>query len=146
MNCAPGEGSSPFLILPSSNDVDLHPEEVARLIAKTANQHARACRLAGLARAQYKICEGRYKQKYKSALSQGKNESERQALAAQAAKAEHDRMIFVESIVELCESIETAARISSESARRMLLGADQMVKAESKIERYRSSEDDFRTY
>lgn len=145
MEDEPGTKSSPFVILPSSSDVDLYPEEVARLIAKTANQHSKACRLAGLARAQFKIAEGRYKHKFKSSLINGKNEAERQALASIAAKDEFDKMVLLESIVELCESIETAARISSESSRRMLLGADQIVKSDTRAERFGNSED-FSTY
>lgn len=129
--------SDNLIRLPSSHDVDLPPQDVARLIAHTSNQYAEACRLAGIARARFKLAEGRYKLKFRTALSTtGRNSAEREAKALEFARDEYETMILLESVVELVESIENSARIASESARRMLLGADQMQQAFSRAGRY----------
>lgn len=131
------QSSDNLVKLPSVKHVDLYPPEVARLIADTSNHYSMACRLAGLARAQFKLAEGKYKLKFRTALSSGgKNSQEREANALDFAREEYEEMIMIEAVVELAESLESSYRIASESARRMLLGADQQVKADSRYERY----------
>ncbi len=148
INEQPGARRSAFMFLPSDDDAHLSPDYVARLIGRTSNEYAKACRLAGLARAQYKIAYAAYKQKFRTSLGAGRNAGEREGKAAEAAQAEFEHMTLMESIVELCESIESSARIASESARRMLLGADQYVKADARVDRFAApiDEKDFTPY
>ena len=131
INEKPGQSKSPFISLPEQM---VSADEVTRLIAKTSNEYGQACRLAGLARAQYKIAEAAYKYKFRTSIGMGKNTAEREAKAYEAAHAEYEKMVILEAIVQLCESIETATRIASESSRRMLLGAEQYQKAEARFE------------
>lgn len=131
INEAPGNSRSPFISLPEAM---VSPDEVTRLIAKTSNEYGQACRLAGLARAQYKIAEAAYKYKFRTSIGMGKNTAERESKAYAAAQAEYEKMVVLEAIVALCESIESATRIASESSRRMLLGAEQHAKAETRFE------------
>jgi len=136
INELPGSHKSPFIALPTDiSSID----EITRLIAKTSNEYGQACRLAGLARAQYKIAEASYKYKFRTSIGMGKNSSERESKAYAAAQAEYDKMVVLEAIVQLCESIESATRIASESSRRMLLAADQSQKADSRFEHSASS-------
>lgn len=139
---------SPYVTLPNSQDVDLPPTDVARLIATTSNEYGKACRMAGIARAQYKIAVGQYKLKYRISSGSGKNAAEREAKAAEASRTEFERMVLLEAIVELAESIESSTRIASESSRRMLLGADQYSKAYSRTEQFDapSHEKDYSTW
>jgi hypothetical protein len=51
-------------------------------------------------------------------------------------------MTFAQSIVEICESFESANRIASESARRMLLGAEQMRRADTRATDHSGSLED----
>jgi hypothetical protein len=132
---------SPYVTLPNSNDIDLPPTDVARLIATTSNEYGKACRIAGIARAQYKIAVGQYKLKYRISSGSGKNAAERESKAAEASRSEFERMVLLEAVVELAESIESSTRIASESSRRMLLGADQYSKAYSRTESFETSTD-----
>ena len=135
INEKPGSQSSPFISLPTNVS---SVEETTRMIAKTSNEYGQACRLAGLARAQYKIAEAAYKYKFRTSIGMGKNTAERESKAYAAATAEYEKMVVLEAIVQLCESIESATRIASESSRRMLLAADQSQKADTRLE-YSSS-------
>lgn len=136
INLKPGTASSPFISLPTNiSSVD----EITRLIAKTSNEYGQACRLAGLARAQYKIAEASYKYKFRTSVGMGKNTAERESKAYAAASVEYEKMVVLEAIVQLCESIESATRIASESSRRMLLAADQSQKADTRFEYSASS-------
>jgi len=131
INLKPGNANSPFISLPTNFS---SMEEVARFIAKTSNEYGQACRLAGLARAKYKISEAAYKYKFRTSLGLGKNSAERESKALEAAKVEYEEMIILESVVELCESIESATRIASESSRRLLLSAEQASKADARFD------------
>lgn len=132
------QSTDSMIKLPSNSDVDLVPTEVTRLIAFTSNKYALACRLAGIARAQFKLAEGKYKLKFRTSLSSGgKNKEEREAKALDFAKEEYEKMILLEAVVALAESVESSCRIASESSRRMLLGADQYTKAVNREEPYR---------
>ena len=117
INHKAGSSSSPFVYLPDGSEHD--PTTIVKLIARTSNEYAQICRLAGLARAQYKIAEAAYKFKFRTSLGAGKNAAERESKALAAAQAEYEKMILLEAIVELCESIESSTRIASESSRRM---------------------------
>lgn len=114
-----------FFKLPTEADVMKSPIEVSRQIALSSNAYADAVRIASMARASYKLAEARYKFKFRTSLGEGKNAAEREAAAAQASEQEYDSMMFLAGIVELAESIESSCRIASESARRMLLSAQQ---------------------
>lgn len=127
------DDNSDYMVLPT--DGDLHPSEVSRLIALSANKYAAAGRLASRARGRAKMAEALYKHKFRTSLgtANGKNKEEREASAAAAAEQEYHEMVMAQVVMELCESIESANRIASESSRRMLLAADQMMKAESRF-------------
>lgn len=135
INEKPGSSASPFISLPT--DIS-SVEEITRLIARTSNEYGQSCRLAGLARAQFKIAEAAYKYKFRTSIGMGKNTAERESKAYAAASVEYEKMVVLEAIVQLCESIESATRIASESSRRMLLTADQSQKADTRFE-YSSS-------
>lgn len=143
----PGTSGSPFIRLPDGRE-ELSVDNIRRLVATSSNEYSQACRLAGLARAQFKLAKAAYKRKYEASLGPGKNADEREANANQKALVELEKMTLLESIVELCESIESAARVSSESSRRMLLGADQYTKAEGRVETFSDSlaPSDFQTF
>ena len=98
-----------------------------------------------MARAQYKLIEGSYKRIYK-ANRVGKNESEREANALGAAEGEYTALITAESIVSLAESMESAARIASESARKLIDKVQSMQVASSREEKGFYNERDFKTY
>jgi hypothetical protein len=116
---------SGYFKLPDTPQVMQSPQEVSRVVALASNKYAEAVRFAGIARAQYKIAEANYKYKFRTNLGAGKNQSEREAKAMDAAQTEYEQMIYLSSVVELAESVESSCRIASESARRMLLGSQQ---------------------
>lgn len=128
------EQSSQYMTLPSDKDVDLGPRDVSRLIALSSNKYGESVRLASLARSKYKIAEARYKHKLKANSNNGKNKEEREANAANAVEEEHKAMVMASVVVEICESIESANRIASESSRRMLLAVDQSFKAQGRFD------------
>lgn len=134
-----------FVNIPEVDIVDMSLEDLASLVAKSSNVYGRVTRFAGMARAQYKICEGQYKKKYKSNRT-GKNEAEREANALEAAEEEYSAMITAESIVQLAESLEGAARIASESSRKLLDKMQAMQIASSRETKGSYSESDFSTY
>jgi len=144
----PGSALSPFVSLPAGEEDELYSNNIARLIAKTSNEYAQATRLASLARAQYKIAVAAYKFKFRTSLGDGKNRELREAQAYANSETEYNKMTLLESIVELCEGIESSTRIASESARRMLLAADQYSKALVRSESYERDDlpSDFSTY
>ena len=98
-----------------------------------------------MSRAHYKLCEGKYKKIYKSNRT-GRNEAEREANALEAAEEQYTAMIAAESIVQLAESMEGAARIASESARKLLDKAQSMQIASSREEKGSYLDSDFSTY
>ncbi len=128
----PGRPGSPFIYLPDGRDANLSSDSVARLIAKTSNEYAQAVRLAGLARARYKIAEAAYKYKVRTSIGEGSNKESRDAAAFRAAKAEYDHLTLMETVLTLCESIESSLRIASESARRMMISSTQAGYADSR--------------
>jgi len=134
-----------FITIPDTNTLDLGIHELASLVARTSNVYGRIARFAGMARAQYKLIEGSYKRVYK-ANRVGKNEAEREANALGAAEDEYTALITAESIVSLAESMESAARIASESARKLIDKVQSMQVATAREEKGFYSDKDFRTY
>lgn len=141
-----GEKSDMYFVnIPEVDSVDMNLSDLASLVARSSNVYGRVTRFAGMARAHYKLCEGRYKKVYKSNRT-GKNEAEREANALEAAEGEYTAMITAESIVHLAESMESAARISSESSRKLLDKIQQMTVASSREDKGSYLESDFNTY
>jgi hypothetical protein len=134
-----------FITIPDMDVVDLSIGQLASLVARSSNVYGRVTRFAGMARAHYKIIEGRYKKVYK-ANRVGKNEAEREANALEAAENEYMALVTAEAIVNLAESMESAARISSESCRKLIDKVQSMQIASSREEKGFYSENDFSTY
>lgn len=134
-----------FITIPDIDVVDLSLNQLGSLVARSSNVYGRVARFAGMARAQYKLIEGRYKKVYK-ANRVGKNEAEREANALEAAESEYMALVTCEAIVNLAESMESAARISSESTRKLLDKVQSMQIASAREEKGFYSESDFRTY
>lgn len=134
-----------YIEIPDMNYVDLTIYDLGSLVARSSNVYGRAARFAGIARAQYKILEGKYKRVYK-ANRIGKNEAEREANAINAAEEEYMALTAVEAIVQLAESMETAARISSESARKLMDKVQSMQVASAREEKGFFSEKDFKVF
>ncbi len=134
-----------FITIPDVDTLDLGLHEMASLVARTSNVYGRVARLAGMARAQYKLIEGSYKKIYK-ANRVGKNEAEREANALEAAENEYTALVTAEAVVNLAESMELAARIASESARKLIDKIQSMQVASSREEKGYFNEKDFNTY
>lgn len=137
--------SNYYIEIPDINHVDLTIYDLASLVARSSNVYGRAARFAGIARAQYKILEGQYKRVYKSNRL-GKNEAEREAAAISAADNEYKALMAIESVVQLAESMETAARISSESARKLMDKVQSMQVASAREDKGFLLDKDFRTF
>lgn len=140
-----GKDSEYFITIPDVDTLDLGIHEMASLVARTSNVYGRVARLAGMARAQYKIIEGSYKKVYK-ANRVGKNEAEREANALEAAENEYTALITAEAIVNLTEAMETAARVASESSRKLIDKIQSMQVASAREEKGFYSDRDFNTY
>ena len=134
-----------FIEIPDANYVDLTINDLPSLVARSSNVYGRAARFAGIARAQYKLLEARYKRVYK-ANRVGKNEAEREAAAITAAEKEYMALTAVESVVQLAESMEAAARISSESSRKLIDKVQNMQIATSREDKGFLSDKDFSTF
>jgi hypothetical protein len=141
-----GENADQYFVnIPDTNSIDMNISDLASLVARSSNVYGRVTRFAGMARASYKLAEGRYKKVYKSNRT-GKNEAEREASALEAAETEYTSMITAEAIVQLAESMEAAARIASESARKLLDKVQSIQVASYREERGSYSDSDFSTY
>jgi len=134
-----------FVNIPEVDSIDMTMSDLASLVARTSNVYGRVTRFAGMARAHYKLCEGKYKKIYKSNRT-GRNEAEREANALEAAEEQYTAMVTAESIVQLAESMEGAARIASESSRKLLDKAQSMQVASSREEKGNYLDSDFSTY
>ena len=64
----------------------------------------------------------------------------------EAAEEEYAALVTCEAIVNLAESMESAARIASESARKLMDKAQSMQIASARESKGYYSEDDFSTY
>jgi hypothetical protein len=128
-----------YIQIPTSTDAELSVSELANFVARTSNNYAVASRLAGMAKAVEKRAEGLYKLKYKKNLSlPAKNADERESKAYQAVEKEYQDYIAAASLVELANSMESAARIASESARKLLDKAYGSQQGESRSTSYAS--------
>lgn len=134
-----------FVEIPEIDTIDLGIENIASLVARTSNVYGRAARFAGIARAQYKILEGNYKRVYKSNRV-GKNEAEREASAIAAAEDQYMALVTCDAIVSLAEAIESAARIASESARKLMDKLQSIQIAAYREEKGNYMDSDFATY
>jgi hypothetical protein len=134
-----------YIEIPDPNYVDLTINDIASLVARSSNVYGTTARFAGIARAQYKLLEARYKRVYK-ANRIGKNEAEREAAAAAAADSEYMALSSVEALVQIAESMELAARIASESARKLMDKMQAMQIASAREEKGFFSEKDFSLY
>ena len=134
-----------FIEIPETDIVDLGIETIASLVARTSNVYGRSARFAGIARAQYKILEGKYKKIYKSNRV-GKNEAEREAAAMDAAEDEYFALVTCEAIVSLAEAMEASARIASESARKIMDKVQSMQIAAYREDKGSYLDSDFSTY
>ena len=106
-----------LLEIPDVDTIDLPLDNLAALVAKSSNNYARVARFAGMARAEAKLAKGRYERKFKRLRTQGKNDKEREANALQECVDEHTAMVNAEAVAEIADSLESAARIASESSR-----------------------------
>jgi hypothetical protein len=134
-----------FVEIPETDIVDLGIEHIASLVARTSNVYGRAARFAGIARAQYKILDGKYRKVYKSNRV-GRNDAEREASALAAAENEYSALVTCEAIVNLAESIEASARIASESARKLMDKVQSIQIASYREEKGSYLDSDFSTY
>jgi len=135
----PDASSDVYVRLPTGADADLTRLEVSRLIANASNKYGKAIRLAAIARALAKAAEAKYKYKFRTSLGVGKNKEEREAYALAAAEEEYNTMMYFQAVQELCESVESAARIASESARKMMEGAEQSRRADNREQEHNGS-------
>jgi pyruvate formate-lyase activating enzyme-like uncharacterized protein len=104
--------------VPDANQVDLTIEEMASVVARTSNAYSKIARLSGMAKAQQKISEARFKRLYKVSKT-GRNDDEREASAMEASSAEFSDLAVVEATVEIADALERAARVASESSRKI---------------------------
>ena len=74
------------------------------------------------------------------------NEAEREASAISAAEEEYSALITCDAVVSLAEAIETSARISSESARKIMDKIQSIQIASYREEKGSYMESDFSTY
>lgn len=134
--------------IPDTDHIDLGVDEVASLVARTSNNFGRIARFAGMARAEAKLAKGRYERKVKrmKGASGLKNEAERDAYAMEHCESEHAAMVTAEAIAEMTDSMELAARIASESARKILDKVSNMSMASQRESKGYFKEGDFRTY
>lgn len=131
--------------LPDPEFIDLGPQRLASLVAQTSNAYGRAARLAGMARAEAKLARGRFERKYKSSR-RGANDYERDANAMEAAAWEHEVWVEADAIATLADGVESAARIASESARKLLGQQSDMMMAEMRGARGQLEDKDYQPY
>ena len=141
----PGERGSPFIQIPSPDNMDKSVEELMSLVARTSNAFVHTSRLVGLSRAELKLAHGRYKRKHRSALgmTSGSNQHAREAAAIEASEAEAVAVDTLEALVEMAESMQSAARVASESARKMLDKVSNMQMGTMRAEHGQEREEDF---
>lgn len=114
----PGTKESYFIEIPDPLAVDLHVDDLASLVVRTSNIYGRAARFAGMARAKWKLAEGHYKYKYKTSMK-GNNTVEREQSGLEAAQVEFVELGVAEAMVEVAQAMENAARVASETARKL---------------------------
>lgn len=128
-----------YVIIPTEQDADLPLGELAHLVAQTSNNYALVTRLSGAADAVEKRAEGLFKLKYKQALAHpAKNQDEREANAYAYAAEEYKAYIEASSLAQLASSMKDAARVSSESARKLLDKAYSSMHGDARASTYGS--------
>lgn len=128
--------------LPEQNLIDMPIDTIASYVARSSNAYTRISRFAGIARAEQKLAKGSFERKYKQSRH-GRNEAERDANAMTEAEQEHLAMTLADAIAELAESFENAARIASESSRKLLDKAHYIRQANDREEKGYYVESDF---
>lgn len=98
-----------------------------------------------MARAEAKRAKGKYEFKVKRNRV-GNNDAERAASAAEAAEQEHNDWLEAEQIAVIAESVEDAARVASESARKLLDKIEQLGWAAAREAHGAYQDSDFRPY
>lgn len=131
--------------LPDPDTVDAPLEELASLVARTSNAYGRIARFAGMAKAEYKLAKGRYDRKFKRSRV-GNNEAERDKRAMSECEEEHVAMTVAEAISDMTDDMEQAARVASESARKMYDKANSMNLAQRREDHGVLRDADFRPY
>jgi hypothetical protein len=131
--------------IPDPAVVDLTAADLSSLVARTANAYGQISRLAGMARAEAKLAKGRYDRSYKL-NREGRNDFEREAKATALSAEAHEHWLQAEAVAEVAESAESAARIASESARKLLGSLGEMAAAEGRGRAGSFEEKDFRPY
>lgn len=116
-----------FVQLPDTDAIDLPLEVIASFVARSSNNYARIARFAGIARAEAKLAKGRYERKFKRLRVDGRNDKEREANALEACTVEHIAMTNAEAVAAIADALENAARIASESSRKLLDKAEAMM-------------------
>jgi hypothetical protein len=115
------ETASLIVHLPEGHELDSqHVSQLASTVAASSNQYAKLARLAGVARANAKIAKGRYERKIKMGSSQGKNKEARDSEIFAQAATEHATYTYADALATLIETLLDAARIASESSRKLL--------------------------
>jgi len=104
--------------IPDPTDVDMSIEEMAAVVAKTSNHYGKMARLSGVVSAALKIADSKYKRAFKVAKV-GRNEDERESNAVKATTLEANDLAIVEAAVDIVKGLESAARVASESSRKI---------------------------
>lgn len=113
------------IVIPDPLVIDLGPLDVASLVARSSNSYGAAIRLAGMARVEAKKAKGKYEMVVKR-NRHGSNDAERSANAAEAAEADRLAWMDAEEVAVMAECAESAARVASESARKLLDKIEQL--------------------
>jgi hypothetical protein len=132
--------------IPDPLVIDLSPADIASLVAKSSNAYGRAVRNAGIARAEAKRAKGRYEQKLKRSRSEGKNDYERAAFAAEVTEEMHTAWLDADYVATVAEAVEDAARVASESARKLLDKIESLGMAAAREAHGAYKDSDFQPY
>lgn len=125
--------NSLWVQIPSSTQVDYSLAELAELVVTTANTFVAAARFNGIIKAELAKASGAYKKQFREALANDARNSEgREAYASEVASVSWDAYQKVLYISAISDAAESAARIASESARKLLDKASQMHTGESR--------------
>ncbi len=120
--------------IPSSKDMDLSIEELSRYVIEAANVYTEATRFNGMVKAELAKAEGLYKKTYNEALDNpAKNAEGRIAVASVASNNEWEALQVVKYLAELSQAAENAARVASESARKLLDKSANIVIGDSRV-------------
>jgi hypothetical protein len=110
-----------WIKIPDDTDADLSQDELAKIVIKTANTYIAAARFNGMIKAELGKAEGLHKQRFRTALANdAKNAEGREAIATSKTEEEWASLQLIRYIAEISEAAERAARIASESARKLL--------------------------